>query len=154
MLANLIMAAAGPADAHGTGGGSDFTVPWEAILDWGLALGSAGLILTGCFFVLAGALGVLRMPDFYTRMHAAGMTDTLGAEFVLLGLMLQTGFSQSTLKLLLVAVFLFLTSPTASHAIANAAHKSGLKPFLGTYKSPNLEEITSNKDRADKGASK
>lgn len=152
MLVNLIMAGAGAADTHGAGGGS-LTIPWHAILDWGLALSSAGLILTGCFFVIAGALGVLRMPDFYTRMHAAGMTDTLGAEFVLFGLMLQTGFSQSTLKLLLVALFLFLTSPTASHAIANAAHKSGLKPFLGTYKSPDLEEIAAGKEGIDDGAS-
>ena len=90
---------------------------------------------------MSTALGVLRMPDFFTRMHAAGMTDTLGAEFILLGLMLQAGFSQMTLKLLLVAFFLFLTSPTATHAIANAALKSGLKPQLGTYKSPDLSEI-------------
>ena len=80
---------------HGSGGAQG--VPWEQIFDWGLALLSSGLIFAGCFFVLAGALGVLRMPDFFTRMHAAGMTDTLGAEFVLLGLILQTGFSQMTL---------------------------------------------------------
>lgn len=152
MLINLFMAA-GAAGAHGAGDGAGIDIPWNAILDWGLALASTGLILTGCLFVLAGALGVLRMPDFYTRMHAAGMTDTLGAEFVLFGLMLQTGFSQSTLKLLLVALFLFLTSPTASHAIANAAHKSGLKPFLGTYKSPDLTEIAAGKDGADEGTS-
>ena len=113
-------------------------IPWESVLEWGLALASAGLILSGCIFVLAGALGVLRMPDFFTRMHAAGMTDTLGAEFILFGLILQAGFTQMSLKLLLVAFFLFVTSPTATHAIANAAQKSGLKPFLGTYKAPDL----------------
>lgn len=116
-------------------------IPWDAIMEWGLALVSTGLIASGVIFVLAGALGVLRMPDFFTRMHAAGMTDTLGAEFILLGLMLQAGFSQMTLKLLLVAFFLFLTSPTATHAIANAALKSGLKPQLGHYKAPELSEI-------------
>jgi len=120
---------------------SSIDIPWDAVIEWGLAIASTGLILSGVFFVLAGALGVLRMPDFFTRMHAAGMTDTLGAEFILLGLMLQAGFSQMTLKLLLVAFFLFLTSPTATHAIANAALKSGLKPQLGTYKSPDLSEI-------------
>jgi len=116
-------------------------IPWDAVMEWGLALASTGLIVSGAIFVLAGALGVLRMPDFFTRMHAAGMTDTLGAEFILLGLMLQAGFSQMTLKLLLVAFFLFLTSPTATHAIANAALKSGLKPQLGPYKAPELSEI-------------
>lgn len=127
------------APAHSGGGSAD--IPWDAVLEWGLALASTGLILSGVFFVLAGALGVLRMPDFFTRMHAAGMTDTLGAEFVILGMILQTGFSQMTLKLLLVAFFLFLTSPTATHAIANAALKSGLKPQLGPYKAPGLNEI-------------
>ncbi len=134
--------------AHGTQSvGVD--IPWDAVLDWGLALASSGLILSGVFFVLAGALGVLRMPDFFTRMHAAGMTDTLGAEFILFGLILQTGFSQMTLKLLLVAFFLFLTSPTATHAIANAALKSGLKPQLGTYKAPDLSQIEGSSNEAD-----
>lgn len=118
--------------------------PWEAVWDWGLTLLSGGLILTGVFFVLAGTLGLLRMPDFYTRMHAAGMTDTLGAEFILFGLCVQTAFVQAdwqmTLKLLLVALFLFLTSPTASHAVANAAHRSGLKPHLGPYSAPNPDD--------------
>lgn len=116
-------------------------IPWDAVIDWGLVLASSGLIISGVFFVLAGALGILRMPDFFTRMHAAGMTDTLGAEFILLGLILQSGFSQMTLKLLLIGFFLFLTSPTATHAIANAALKSGLSPKLGTYKAPGLSEI-------------
>lgn len=128
--------------AHSSG----IAIDWSAVLDWGLALLSAGSIACGAFFVLAGALGVLRMPDFFTRMHAAGMTDTLGAELVLFGLIVQAGFSQTSLKLLLVAFFLFLTSPTASHAIANAAHKSGVKPFLGSYKSPNVEDIGKDKD--------
>ncbi|MEE9348218.1 MAG: monovalent cation/H(+) antiporter subunit G [Robiginitomaculum sp.] len=116
-------------------------IGWDSVLEWGLTLLSGGLILIGVFFVLAGALGLLRMPDFYTRMHAAGMTDTLGAEFILMGLMVQSGFSQMTFKLLLVAFFLFVTSPAASHAIANAAHKSGLKPKLGLYKAPSINEI-------------
>lgn len=137
MAADTTHAEAGHDSAHAAGA----ALPWDAIADWGLALISTGFIFAGCFFVLAGALGVLRMPDFFTRMHAAGMTDTLGAECVLIGLMFQTGFSQMTLKLLLVAFFLFLTSPTASHAIANAAQKSGLKPYLGPYKAPSLEAL-------------
>ncbi|PHR94349.1 MAG: cation:proton antiporter [Robiginitomaculum sp.] len=101
---------------------------------------SAALIVSGVFFVLAGSIGIIRLPDFYTRMHAAGMTDTLGAELVILGLMVQSGFTQTSLKLLLIAFFLFLTSPTASHAVANAAHQAGLKPLLGHFRAPNPGE--------------
>jgi len=108
-------------------------------IDWlGLsrAILSCVSILAGLFFVLAGTLGVLRLPDFYTRLHAAGMTDTLGAELILLGLIVQSGFTQMSLKLLLVAFFLLITSPTATHAVAHAAYKAGLKPKLGIYRSP------------------
>ena len=90
---------------------------------------SAGLV-----FVLAGAIGVIRLPDFYTRMHAAGVTDTLGAELVVLGLILQAGDWQTMAKLALVALLLFLTSPTATHAVANAAHRAGHKPDLAHFK--------------------
>jgi len=98
-------------------------------------------IATGLLFVLAGTLGVLRLPDFFTRLHAAGMTDTLGAEMILLGLIIQAGFSQMSLKLLLVAFFLLLTSPTATHAVANAAYQAGLKPLLGKYRAPETSDI-------------
>lgn len=123
---------------------SALSLDWGVIFEAGLACVTAGMILTGAFFVLAGALGILRMPDFFTRIHAAGMTDTLGAELILLALTLQAlaaGNIQMALKLLLVAFFLFLTSPTATHAIAHAANKSGVKPLLGDYKSPSLSEL-------------
>ncbi len=94
------------------------------------------LLIGGVFFVIAGAIGVIRMPDFYTRMHAAGVTDTLGAELILLGLIVQSGFSQTSIKLVFIAFFLFLTSPTATHAVVGAAWQSGLKPKLGKYKAP------------------
>jgi len=112
-------------------------------VDWlGLirAITSVISISAGLFFVLAGTLGVLRLPDFYTRLHAAGMTDTLGAEMILLGLIIQSGFTQMSLKLLIVAFFLFVTSPTATHAVAHAAYKAGLKPVLGKYRAPNIDE--------------
>jgi multicomponent Na+:H+ antiporter subunit G len=96
-------------------------------------IASAAMMLSGAFFVLAGALGMLRLPDFYTRMHAAGVTDTLGAELIIFGLMLQTGLSLDTAKLALLALFVFLTSPTATHATANAAYKAGLKPLLTRF---------------------
>lgn len=136
---------AGAADKSHHGQDVSLSLPWDVIWDWAITLISGGMILTGILFVLAGALGVLRMPDFFTRMHAAGMTDTLGAEFIVFGLCFQTAFVQGdwqmTLKLLLVAFFLFITSPTATHAIANAAHRSGLKPQLGPYEAPSLDAI-------------
>ena len=95
---------------------------------------SAALMLTGAVFVLAGAIGMLRLPDFYTRLHAAGVTDTLGAEMIVIGLMLQTGWSLDTVKLALLGLFVFLTSPTATHATANAAYKAGLKPVLTRFR--------------------
>ncbi len=87
-------------------------------------------LLGGGFFVLAGGIGVVRLPDVYTRSHAAGMTDTLGAGLVLLGLMAQAGFSLITVKLVLILVFIFFTSPTSTHALIHTAHASGLRPLL------------------------
>ena len=98
----------------------------ELILD----LISAGLLAAGSIFVLIGAFGLIRLPDFYTRLHAAGITDTLGAELILLGLMFQAGLSLVTIKLILISLFIFFTSPTATHAVANAARVMGLKPML------------------------
>ena len=95
-----------------------------------LNLISAGLLAAGSIFVLIGAFGLIRIPDFYTRLHAAGITDTLGAELILLGLMFQAGLSLVTVKLILISLFIFFTSPTATHAVANAARVMGLKPML------------------------
>lgn len=95
-----------------------------------LNLISAGLLAAGSIFVLIGAFGLVRFPDFYTRLHAAGITDTLGAELILLGLMFQAGLSLVTVKLILISLFIFFTSPTATHAVANAARVMGLKPML------------------------
>lgn len=85
------------------------------------------LLVTGSVFCLIGGVGLLRLPDFYSRMHAAGVTDTLGAGLVLAGLMLQGGLSNVTIKLVLVLVFLLLTSPTAAHALVKAAYAAGVK---------------------------
>lgn len=83
------------------------------------------LLLGGGFFLIVGAIGLVRMPDFFTRMHAASVTDTAGAGLMLLGLMLQGGWSLVTFKLFAILVFLLFTSPTATHALARAAtHKS------------------------------
>ena len=89
---------------------------------------SWALLSCGAFLCAVGGLGVLRLPDFYSRQHAAGITDTLGSAFVVIGLMLQSGFTLSAAKLVMILVFLLLTSPVATHAIAQAAKQSGLKP--------------------------
>ena len=90
-------------------------------------LGSVCL-LGGAFFVLVGGIGIIRLPDFYTRLHGAGVTDTLGAGLVLLGLMILAGLSLTTIKLLMILLFLFVTSPTSCHALAQSARARGLKP--------------------------
>ncbi len=85
---------------------------------------------TGSFLCVAGALGLLRLPDFYTRLHAGGVIDSGGASLILMGLMLQAGFSLIAVKLLFILIFLLITSPTATHAIAHAARSRGLEPLL------------------------
>ena len=87
------------------------------------------LIVTGSIFALISGVGMLRMPDFYSRMHAAGIADTAGAGFLIPGLMIQAGLSLVTVKLLLILVFMFFTSPTATHAVAKAAIGAGIAPW-------------------------
>ena len=87
-------------------------------------------LLAGGFFVLVGGIGVLRMPDVYTRSHAASVTDTLGTALVLVGLMFQAGPTLVTVKLILIMAFLFFTSPTSSHALLHTAYSTGVKPLL------------------------
>ena len=87
-------------------------------------------LAAGGFFCVVGALGLLRMPDFYTRMHAASVTDTLGAGLVLLGLMLQAGLTLVTIKLAMIGLLLFFSAPVAAHALTKAAMTRGLAPKL------------------------
>ena len=87
-------------------------------------------LLTGGFLVITGGIGVLRFPDLYTRMHAAGVTDTGGAGLVLFGLMLQAGFTIVTVKLAMILWFMLFTGPVASHALAKAALHSKLEPLV------------------------
>ena len=91
---------------------------------------SWGLLLAGSFFVLIGGVGLLRFPDFFTRLHAVGVTDTLGSWLVLGGLMMQSGFTQTSLKLGLIGVVFLFTSPTGSHALAKAALHGGVEPLI------------------------
>ncbi len=93
-------------------------------------------IVAGGFFCVVGALGLLRMPDFFTRMHAASVTDTLGAGLLLVGLMLQAGLTLVTVKLGFLAALILFTSPTATHALAKAAMVRGLQPLLAQGDEP------------------
>jgi multicomponent Na+:H+ antiporter subunit G len=95
-----------------------------------LDIASWALVLVGGAFCIIGAIGLLRMPDFFTRMHAASIIDTLGAAFILLGLMLQAGFSLVTVKLIAIGLLLFFTSPVSTHALARAALARGVEPVL------------------------
>jgi multicomponent Na+:H+ antiporter subunit G len=79
------------------------------------------LVLLGLFFLVLGSIGVVRFPDFYTRMHAAGKCDSLGSLLIVAGLACYTGFSLTSVKIIAIAWFIFLTSPTATHAIARSA---------------------------------
>jgi multicomponent Na+:H+ antiporter subunit G len=86
------------------------------------------LLALGGACVLIGGIGGLRLPNFYTRIHAASLTDTMATLLIFVGIMLQSGLSLATLKLFAIMLFLLLTGPTATYALANAALLSGLRP--------------------------
>ncbi len=79
-------------------------------------------ILLGSLLILIGSIGLIRLPDFWSRLHGASITDTGGVLFLLIGMMIQAGSIWIFLKLVAIGIFLFISSPTASHAIANAAY--------------------------------
>ncbi|MBL6596690.1 MAG: monovalent cation/H(+) antiporter subunit G [Candidatus Puniceispirillum sp.] len=85
-------------------------------------------IAIGVVALLIGSLGLIRLPDVFCRIHAVGMIDTAGASFIILGMIIHQGFSLVSVKLLLIGIFLFFTSPIATHAVAQVAHKMGVKP--------------------------
>ena len=85
------------------------------------------LLVGGALFCIIGGIGLLRFPDFYSRLHATALTDTMGAGLMMVGLMLQAGWSLVTLKLVGVLAFLFITGPVASHALVKAAFAHGVK---------------------------
>ena len=87
-------------------------------------------LVAGGVFCVVGAVGLLRMPEFYTRIHAASVIETLGAGLILLGLLLQAGFTLVAVKLVMIGLLIFFASPTATHALARAALVRGLRPLL------------------------
>ena len=88
------------------------------------------LIVGGSVFVVVGAVGLVRMPDIYTRMHAVGVSDTLGAGLLIAGMMLQAGFGLVSLKLLFLLAIFFFSSPVTAHALAQAALHERIEPIL------------------------
>lgn len=102
------------------------------MIDLAIDLVSWVLLTLGGICILIGGIGALRLPNFYTRIHAASLTDTMATILIFTGMMLQAGLSLATLKLLAIMVFLLLTGPTATYALANAALLSGLKPDADT----------------------
>lgn len=99
------------------------------ILSW-------GFISIGSVFVVIGALGLVRLPDVYTRLHAASLIETVGAGAILFGLMLQAGLTLITAKLVMIVLLLLFTAPVATHAVAQAALHQELKPKLASDRRP------------------
>ena len=84
----------------------------------------------GLFFFITATLGLLRFPDFFTRLHATGKGDTLAVLLCLIGISLHEGFSLTSLKIIIIAIFMSWAQPTATHAISRAGLKCGLKPWM------------------------
>lgn len=99
-----------------------------SILDIIVEVFSWVFILSGSFFLVVGAIGTMRLPDFWTRLHAASVIDSAGMILLFAGMCMQAGFTLVTVKLIVIGIFLFITGPTATHAAANAALISGLRP--------------------------
>lgn len=101
----------------------------SAAVQWLITPVSICLILVGLFFLFVAAIGVLRLPDVYTRSHAVSLTDSLGAFFMLGGLALYEGFSTNLVKILVVLVLLYLLNPVITHATVRSAYRCGLQPW-------------------------
>lgn len=100
---------------------------------------AAGFVAAGIFFGFVATVGLLRLPDLYSRLHAASKSDTLGSVLSLAGLAVVLGLSTESVKLVFLLVFLLVTSPTAAHAIARAAKEQEVEP-AGEGEAPWLEK--------------
>lgn len=88
------------------------------------------LVILGILFMLMGSIGIVRLPDFYSRSHASSKSDTLGILFVISGLVVYEGINLSGFKLILIILFIALANPIGTHALARSAFQRGLKPFF------------------------
>lgn len=110
-----------------------------------ITISSGFFLLVGSFLCFSGGIGLLRFPDFYTRMHAAGVTDTLGAGMILIGLMIISTDILVFSKLVLVLLLTLLIGPTTSHVLAKAAYHNGLMPKnLSNYDKNNDKDTSSS----------
>lgn len=105
------------------------------------------LITLGVFFLMIGSIGLIRLPDFYTRSHASGKSDTVGVILIFTGLILQEGATINSAKLLLAMIFISIANPTGIHALARAAFRFGLKPWFRKEELP--EQMRSDNAIAD-----
>ena len=105
-------------------------------------------IAAGIVALITGSLGLVRLPDLFSRTHAVGMMDTAGVGFIILGLIIHEGFTLVSVKLALVGIFLFFTSPIATHAVAQVAYRAGLKPVLEEDRTVGRAKATPSAPRA------
>ena len=108
------------------------------------SISSALFLLIGSFLCISGGVGILKFPDFYSRMHAVGVTETLATTMILIGLMLQNPGALVVLKLIMILLLTLFISPTASHALAKAAIQNNLKPKLVNHEN-NKKVASSNR---------
>lgn len=87
-------------------------------------------LLGGFFFTFVAALGVIRLPDFYSRLHASGKCETLGMVLSFIGLAIYEGFTLTSMKLFFIVIFIFLANSTGIHILSRAAYRSGVKPWI------------------------
>ncbi len=107
-----------------------------------LEIVSALCLLAGSLLCVTGGIGLLRLPDFFARVHASGLTETLAAPLLLLGLALQMEWSLDLLKVLLIMLFILATNPTASHSMAKAALHGGRRPMVEDPQAGNGEDAS------------
>jgi len=110
------------------------------------------LVIAGALFLLVGSIGVVRLPDFYTRTHAVGKTDTLGLVLAVLGIAVHDGPSLTDAKLIAVVVFVALTNPVGTHALVRSAYVSGLRPWFKGQPMPDDPTEDHHDDTPDHGA--
>lgn len=108
------------------------------------------LMLGGAFFLMVSCIGLLRLPDFYTRNHAVGKAETLGTILTLLGLIVYSGLAVTSLKVLLILLFVGIANPTATHALLKAAFSSGLEPWT-RKREQNRGSINRSNDMPEQG---
>ncbi len=115
-----------------------------------LELTSTACLVVGGALCLTGGVGLLRMPDFFSRVHAAGLTETIAAPLLLIGLMLQMDWSLDLFKVLMILVLILATNPTATHAMAKAALHGGHQPRLGDLSNPSEQDGHAEEDSSSK----